>query len=228
MSTNLLSNFPGATPYLSDYQSASQQYGIPVSVLVAQGNAESGFNPNAVSPTGAQGISQFEPATAAQFGINPLNPAQSISAQAEYMSQLTKQFGSLNAGLQAYNEGPAAFAQNGGTNQTEQYATGILNNALKVSSNPIVAQQAGIANAPQILGGTAAGTKPATVAGCTPFDVVCYLKKIVKYVLGFQGDMVFFTVGFVIVLLTVATLIFNSDAVKTSVSTATKLAKLAK
>ncbi len=214
--SNILNSFPGAKPYLSDYFNASNQYNVPVSVLMSQGQAESNFNPSAVSSAGAIGISQFMPATASQFGINPLNPAQSISAQAKYLSQLTSQFGSLNSGLQAYNEGPSAFAQNGGTTQTQAYASGILKNA-GLNSNGSYTPPSNLTN-----------SNVTTKSSCSYFDIFCYFKEIAGYFVNFQSDMIFFIVGLVIVILTVATLIFNSDAVKTSVSTATKIAKLAK
>jgi soluble lytic murein transglycosylase-like protein len=75
------------------YEKASKQSGIPVAVLVAQGKQESGFNPNAVSPTGAIGIAQILPSTARDpgYGLAPIDPATlkdpavAIAFQAAYM-----------------------------------------------------------------------------------------------------------------------------------------------
>ena len=51
---------------------AASRYGVSASLLAAQLMAESNFNPNAISPAGAQGIAQFMPATAASYGLrNP-------------------------------------------------------------------------------------------------------------------------------------------------------------
>ena len=42
--------------------------GIPGSLIAAQIDAESGWNPDALSPAGAQGISQFMPTTWLEIG----------------------------------------------------------------------------------------------------------------------------------------------------------------
>lgn len=211
---NLLAQYPGASPYVGTYESAAAKYNVPVSVLISQGNAESGFNPNAVSSTGAVGIAQFEPATAQQFGINPSNPIQSINAQAQYLSQLNKQFGNMGSALQAYNEGPSAFASNGGTAQTQSYANGILKGA-------------GITSTGQRVPNSISQTSPNSNSNCG-MDPLCWMKKIVTWVLGFQSDIIFFIIGFAIVLLTSAALILNNDAVKQTTKTVAQVASLAK
>ncbi len=71
--------------------------------------AESGFDPNAGSPAGAQGIAQFMPGTAAAYGLaDPFDPVAAIDAQAHLMSDLLRQFGSVELALAAYNAGPGA------------------------------------------------------------------------------------------------------------------------
>jgi len=69
------------------------RFGIPapVPVIAAQIHQESGWNPTAKSPVGAQGLMQFMPSTAAWattaggFGtVDPLNPAWSIRAGVWY------------------------------------------------------------------------------------------------------------------------------------------------
>lgn len=64
---------------------ASRRHRIGVCHLARQTNAESAFDPNAVSPAGALGISQFLPATAEEWGIDPLDPREAIYAQARYL-----------------------------------------------------------------------------------------------------------------------------------------------
>ncbi len=50
-----------ANKYGPLFQAAAQKYGVPPNLLIAQAQAESSFNPNAVSPTNAQGLMQIEP-----------------------------------------------------------------------------------------------------------------------------------------------------------------------
>ena len=87
---------------------AAQRWNVSAALLSAQIHAESGFNPFARSPAGAQGIAQFMPGTAASYGLrNPFDPAAAIDAQAHLMRDLLRQFGSVPLALAAYNAGPA-------------------------------------------------------------------------------------------------------------------------
>jgi hypothetical protein len=87
------------------------RHGVSAALLAAQIIAESNFNPYAVSPAGARGISQFMPATAAAYGLrDPFDPVASIDAQARMMSELLERFGSTRLALAAYNAGPGAVA----------------------------------------------------------------------------------------------------------------------
>jgi hypothetical protein len=84
------------------------RWNVSAALLAAQLQAESGFDPGAVSPAGAQGIAQFIPSTAAAYGLrDPFDPEQAIDAQAHLMSDLLAQFGSVPLALAAYNAGPA-------------------------------------------------------------------------------------------------------------------------
>lgn len=60
--------------------------GIDPTDFVRQIAAESGFNPKALSPAGAEGIAQIMPATASAWGVNPWNPQQSLQAAANAMA----------------------------------------------------------------------------------------------------------------------------------------------
>lgn len=85
---------------------AAQRHGVDPNIFVRQIQAESGGNPNAVSPAGAIGIAQFIPSTARQFGINPRNPVQSLDAAAKYMAQnLRRTGGNYAQALSLYNSG---------------------------------------------------------------------------------------------------------------------------
>jgi hypothetical protein len=67
---------------------------------------ESRFDPNALSPVGAEGIAQFMPGTAKMRGLaNPYDIDQAIPASASYLSELKKGFGNLGLAAAAYNAG---------------------------------------------------------------------------------------------------------------------------
>jgi hypothetical protein len=87
---------------------AGAKWNVSAALLAGQLMAESGFNPFAQSPAGAEGIAQFMPGTAASYGLaDPFDPVEAIDAQAHLMSDLIGQFGSPELALAAYNAGPA-------------------------------------------------------------------------------------------------------------------------
>jgi Transglycosylase SLT domain/D-alanyl-D-alanine carboxypeptidase len=87
---------------------SAARWGVPPALMAGQLMAESGFDPTAGSPAGAQGIAQFMPSTAAAYGLtDPYDPVSAIDAQAHLMSDLLRQFGSPELALAAYNAGPA-------------------------------------------------------------------------------------------------------------------------
>jgi cell wall-associated NlpC family hydrolase len=119
-------------PYADLFSRAASRYGVDASVLAAMANQESGFNSQAVSPAGAQGLMQFMPSTAAGLGVNPLDPNSAIDGAARYLSTLTKQFGSTDVALAAYNAGPGAVSQYGGIppfSETQNYVRSVMTKA---------------------------------------------------------------------------------------------------
>jgi hypothetical protein len=105
-STSLPSFVPAQ--YREPILRSAARWGVPPALMAGQLMAESGFDPNAGSPAGAQGIAQFMPSTAAAYGLtNPYNPVAAIDAQGHLMSNLLRQFGSPELALAAYNAGPA-------------------------------------------------------------------------------------------------------------------------
>ena len=80
--------------------------GISPDLFVRQINLESGFNPDATSPSGAEGIAQFMPETAASLGIDPWNPVAALKGAAQLMAQYSKMFaGAYSKALATYNAG---------------------------------------------------------------------------------------------------------------------------
>ena len=115
---------------------AAQKYGVPSSLFLGLIDEESGWNPNAVSPTGAVGLTQVEPATAEGMGysVSDLqnNPATQLDAGANYLSQMYQQFGTWNLALGAYNAGPGAVQDYGGI---PPYSQGYVNNINALAQN---------------------------------------------------------------------------------------------
>lgn len=108
----------GAAPYAAAIDNAEKNYGIPETLLARLLYQESRFRSDIISgktksPAGALGIAQFMPATARDFGINPLDPYQSIDAAARYLAQLYKKFGNWESTLAAYNWGQGNVARKG-------------------------------------------------------------------------------------------------------------------
>lgn len=107
--------------------------------FVNQIQQESNFDPNAKSGAGAQGIAQFEPATAASVGLtNPYDPVASLAAAAGFDASLIKKYGSPQRALSAYNSGkPDAYQDpNFADGQTYNYVKTILG-----GSNPTPTSQ---------------------------------------------------------------------------------------
>ncbi|MFN8204112.1 MAG: transglycosylase SLT domain-containing protein [Solirubrobacteraceae bacterium] len=107
------SSLPSFVPerYAPAITRAAQRYNVSATLLAAQIEQESGFNPFAVSPAGARGIAQFMPGTASSYGLHDAFDAEaSIDAQARLMRDLLRQFGSVPLALAAYNAGPQRVA----------------------------------------------------------------------------------------------------------------------
>ncbi|MCP3854971.1 MAG: transglycosylase SLT domain-containing protein [Actinomycetia bacterium] len=118
-----------AAPYSGLLATAGRQHQLDPALLTAVASVESAFDPSAVSSAGAQGLMQFMPATAASFGIDPLDPAQAIDGAGAYLRQLLDQFGSLELALAGYNAGPGAVTRSGGIPpyaETRSYVTKVL------------------------------------------------------------------------------------------------------
>ncbi len=97
-------------------ESAAARYGLDVELLAAVIAVESGFEPGAVSPKGAQGLMQLMPATARELNVtDPFDPRQNIDAGARYLRQLLDQHdGSFVRSLAAYNAGMGRVARYNG------------------------------------------------------------------------------------------------------------------
>lgn len=105
------------------------RYGVNPTVFMRQISQESGWNPNARSSAGAQGIAQIMPSTAASWGVNPMNPRAALAAAARHDADYLRAYhGSYQKMLAAYNAGPGAVASGAwhGYSQTTNYVRSIL------------------------------------------------------------------------------------------------------
>jgi soluble lytic murein transglycosylase-like protein len=100
-----------ARPYIAKYdkiiQRASRQFDVDPHLIKAIIKAESSFEPDAISKSGAQGLMQLMPATARAMKVNnPFDPEQNILGGTKYLSLLLKRFKrNTRLAVAAYNVG---------------------------------------------------------------------------------------------------------------------------
>ena len=88
---------------------AADRYGLPRELVRSVMAAESGFQPQAISPKGAIGLMQLMPGTAQALGADPRDPAQNVDAGTRYLRDLLEKYNyGLRHALAAYNAGPGA------------------------------------------------------------------------------------------------------------------------
>jgi soluble lytic murein transglycosylase-like protein len=128
------SQLPSGTPFGAEISAAAQRHGLDPALLAGLVKQESGFNPNAVSPAGARGLTQLMPGTAAGLGVtDPLDPVQALEGGAKYLREQLDRFGGdVTRALAAYNAGPGAVQRYGGVPpyaETQNYVRVVQANA---------------------------------------------------------------------------------------------------
>lgn len=114
-------NVPTVEPLI---RQAASKHGIDPALVKAVIAAESGFNPQAVSPKGAIGLMQVIPDTGARYGVTGdarrtaaqklADPKTNITTGVRYLSDLLRMFsGNLELVLAAYNAGEGAVQKHG-------------------------------------------------------------------------------------------------------------------
>lgn len=123
-----------------DFSQAAQATGLSPRLLEAVAHQESGFNPAAVSSSGAMGVMQLMPGTAASLHVkNPFDAQENIMGGAEYLKTLLNQFHSVRLALAAYNAGPGAVMAYGGVPpyaETQRYVAAIEGTLASTSASP--------------------------------------------------------------------------------------------
>ncbi len=76
--------------------------------------AETSYNPTAISPKGAYGLGQLMPATARELGVDLRDISQNLDGAARYLLAQLAEFSSVDLALAAYNAGPHRVVQYAG------------------------------------------------------------------------------------------------------------------
>ncbi len=98
---------PAAIPEL--VEKASRAHNVDPLLVDSVIRVESNYNPNAISPKGAEGLMQLMPPTARMLGVNDsFDPAENIEAGVKYLKYLQDLYKDDRLALAAYNAGPAA------------------------------------------------------------------------------------------------------------------------
>lgn len=157
-------------------------------LIAAQIQAESGWNPTAVSATGAEGLSQFEPGTWPAYGrndagtgnVSPFNPPDAIMAQGRYDCALASAVAPiaqatgisvLTLALDGYNAGIGAVIQANGipqNAQTQAYAPKIEALAANYAATQLVSVSATQFAQGEVAAATSEIAKPYVWGGGTP------------------------------------------------------------
>lgn len=94
----------------------AEEAGIDAALVHAVIAAESGYDPEAVSGAGAQGLMQLMPGTAKRYAVrDPFDPGESIRGGASYLRDLLDIFGGdVEIAVAACNAGESAVIRHGG------------------------------------------------------------------------------------------------------------------
>ena len=113
------------------FNEAASKYGVDAKFLKAIAKCESDFSTECTSHSGAMGIMQLMPQTAASLGVtNAYDPYQNIMGGARYISEkLTQYNGNKSLALAAYNAGSGNVAKYGGIppfKDTQNYVAKVM------------------------------------------------------------------------------------------------------
>jgi membrane-bound lytic murein transglycosylase B len=118
--------------YDSIIKEMSTKYQVPENLIRSVIKAESNFNPDAVSKSGAKGLMQLMPDTASDMGVTDvMDPTQNIEGGTKYLHQLLTHYNNdYVKAVAAYNAGPTNVDKYGGVppfEETINYVKKVLN-----------------------------------------------------------------------------------------------------
>jgi hypothetical protein len=150
------------TPYGKQIYKIALRYALNPLMMAAVVEAESDFNPRAVSRKGACGLMQVLPSTARRFGLHRrrdlFNPRKNLETGARYLRWLIDRFGDDAARvLAAYNAGEGSVERFGGLppfRETRDYVSSIFTRLGFTLLLPTVPASALPAVDPPLLAGT--------------------------------------------------------------------------
>jgi membrane-bound lytic murein transglycosylase MltF len=121
----------GLQPMNEAINTASSRHHLDPDLINSVIHAESGFNPKAVSPKGAQGLMQLMPQTASRLGVaNAFDPDDNLEGGTRYLRELLERYNfDLIKALAAYNAGPQRVEQYHGVPpyyETQAYVARII------------------------------------------------------------------------------------------------------
>lgn len=119
-------------PYAGIIEEKARKYGVTKELVHAVIQAESSYNPKAVSHAGAIGLMQLMPQTAKRFGVrDSTNPRQNIDGGVRYLRFLLDYFdNNLRLAVAGYNAGEKAVTRYGRRippyKETRKYVTRVM------------------------------------------------------------------------------------------------------
>jgi len=145
--STVVTSFVAVPPHLAYepiIREAAAIHSVNATLIRSVVQAESAFDPSAVSRAGARGLMQLMPETAEAFGVvNPFDPRENIMAGTRLLKELLTQYrGNIPLTLAGYNAGSGVVARYGGVvppfKETRNYVkriTGLIADARNAGDN---------------------------------------------------------------------------------------------